>query len=151
MNHQPFQSVRKQQTTMKIIESPLTVPPAILGLADVTASEKLLLALYAAEPDARNYRALKVLGMGESGLKKIKRRLLAKGLLLSKATGYQVVVPGRAPVPEGGGHFFPKLTTPKKRKKWPPQRSHFGGWPAPMKSWTITFPLGSLHSAKGRT
>jgi len=53
----------QQQTTMKIIESPLTVPPAILGLADVTASEKLLLALYAAEPDARNYRALKVLGM----------------------------------------------------------------------------------------
>lgn len=91
---------------MKTNENPLTIPPAILGLTDVTASEKMLLALYAASPDATNYRALKVLGVGLSGLKKMKRRLFTKGLLKSTATGYQTLVPGLTPDADAaGGHL----------------------------------------------
>jgi len=53
-------------------------------------------------------------------LKKIKRRLLAKGLLLSKATGYQVVVPGRAPVARRWGALFPKFNNTEKEEKVAP-------------------------------
>ena len=48
----------------------LSIPPAVLALADVTASERMLLALYAAAPDAKNCRALRVLGVGLAGSKR---------------------------------------------------------------------------------
>jgi hypothetical protein len=99
----------------------LSVPPAVLALVDVTASEKLLLALYAAEPQARNYRALKVLGVGPSGLKKIKRRLIAKGLLRSTINGWKVLVPGLTPAPdEAGGHLVSKSDAIEKVNKVAP-------------------------------
>jgi hypothetical protein len=91
---------------MNIIENPLAVPPAILALNDVTASEKMLLAVYVADRDAKNFRALHIVGVGLSGLKKIKRRLIAKGYLRGTANGYEVLVPGLMPAPEDEeGHF----------------------------------------------
>jgi len=105
---------------MKTYE-PLNIPPAILGLADVTASEKMLLALYAAEPETKNFRALQVLGVGLSGLKKIKKRLIVKGLLRCKGSGYEVLVPGLAPEPESaGGALFPKIGSSEKGEEVAP-------------------------------
>jgi len=103
---------------MNTNDNPLNIPPAILALADVTASEKLLLSLYAAEPDARNYRALEVLGVGLSGLKKIKHRLISKGLLRITANGYKVLVEGLTPAPkEAGGHLVSKSDAIEKEHK----------------------------------
>ena len=82
---------------MKTNDTALNIPPAILSLTDVTASEKLLLALYVLEPKTRNSRALKILSVGESGLKKIKRRLLSKGLVRPTGDGFKVLVPGLKP------------------------------------------------------
>ncbi len=97
---------------------PLNIPPAILALNDVTASEKLLLALYAAEPDAKNFMAMQVLGVGLAGLKKIKRRLRDKHYLLRKATGYVVDVPGLALGPEKtGGHLVQNSKAISKENK----------------------------------
>jgi hypothetical protein len=85
----------------------LIIPPALLALAGVTASEKLLLALYAAEPKAKNRRALHVLGVGASGLKKIKLRLKTKGFLRTTAASYEVQVPGLNIEAEAGeGHLL---------------------------------------------
>jgi len=105
---------------MKTNEHPLIIPPAIQNLYGVTSSEKLLLSLYVSDPAALNCRALSVLGVSRSGLKKIKRRLLAKGLLRFTASGYQVDVPGLAPVPEGGGTLLPKINSIEKEEKVAP-------------------------------
>jgi hypothetical protein len=102
---------------------PLNIPPAILSLTDVTASEKLLLALYLMEPKTRNSRALKVLNVGESGLKKIKRRLLSKGLVRPTGDGFKVLVPGLMPESgEAGGHKVPTSDAIEKKHKVAPLR-----------------------------
>src|SRR5882672_10850716 len=82
----------------------LNIPTVVLALTNVTASEKMLLALYVAESDAKNYRVFRVVGVSLAGLKKIKRRLVSKGMLRSTVNGYEIMVPGMAPVlgdPEG--------------------------------------------------
>ncbi|HEY3855689.1 MAG TPA: hypothetical protein VGO67_14970 [Verrucomicrobiae bacterium] len=100
---------------------PLNVPTGILALTDVTASEKLLLALYAAEPNAKNFRAMQTLGVGLAGLKKIKRRLIDKGYLHSNANGYEVLVPGIASAAEvTGGHFVSKSSAAENDNKVAP-------------------------------
>jgi hypothetical protein len=91
------------QKQMNTNNNPLIIPPAVTALSDATASEKLLLSLYFTVPKALNHQALKVLGVGPSGLKKIKIRLIAKGLLRSSVNGWRVLVPGLVPAPDGGG------------------------------------------------
>jgi hypothetical protein len=108
---------------MKTNDTALNIPPAILSLTDVTASEKLLLALYVLEPKTRNSRALKILSVGESGLKKIKRRLLSKGLVRPTGDGFKVLVPGLKPEPgEAGGHLVSKSDAIEKENKVAPLR-----------------------------
>lgn len=107
---------------MNTKDTALNIAPAILSLTDVTASEKLLLALYVLEPKARNSRALKVLSVGESGLKKIKRRLLSKGLVRPTADGFKVLVPGLMPEPEeAGGHKVSESDAIEKKDKVAPR------------------------------
>jgi hypothetical protein len=105
---------------MKANETPLTVPPSVLALNDATSSEKLLLALYVVEPMAKNYRALCVLGVGSSGLKKIKKRLMKKGYLSVTAIGHEVSVPGLEPGQEPGGHLVPNSTASLEMEKVAP-------------------------------
>jgi hypothetical protein len=105
---------------MKVNKTPLTIPPAILALNDATSSEKLLMALYAVEPLAKNYRALRVLSVGSSGLKKIKQRLMKKGYLRVTANGHEVSVPGLEPGQEPGGHLVPNSTAALKMEKVAP-------------------------------
>lgn len=108
---------------MKTNDTVLNIPPAILAMEDVTASEKLLLALYLMEPKTRNSRALKILSVGESGLKKIKRRLLSKGLVRPTADGWNVLVPGLMPESgEAGGHKVSKSDALEKENKVAPLR-----------------------------
>jgi hypothetical protein len=109
---------------MKTNDTALNIPPAILSLTDVTASEKLLLALYVLEPKTRNSRALKILSVGESGLKKIKRRLLSKGLVRPTGDGFKVLVPGLKPEPgDAGGHKVSKSDALEKENKVAPLRT----------------------------
>ena len=115
---------------------PLSIPPAILALNDVTASEKMLLALYVAEPRAINFRALQVLGVGSSGLKKIKHRLLTKGLLKLTATGYQTLVPGFMPAPEETeGHFVSNSECAEKCDKVAPAPARLAKERSPVEIW----------------
>jgi hypothetical protein len=108
---------------MKENENQLTIPPAILALKDVTASEKMLLALYVCEPRATNFRALQVLGVGLSGLKKIKKRLLTRGLIKSTASGYRILVPGLTSESDtGGGHLVTNSRGLENRHKVAPLR-----------------------------
>ncbi len=93
----------------KIENEAITIPVSIMALVDATSSEKMLLALYARDPHARNHQALKVLGVSLSGLKKIKNRLIDKGWWRMTANGHQVSVPGMDPVPaDEEGHFVTK-------------------------------------------
>jgi hypothetical protein len=63
-----------------------------------------------------------VLGVGPSGLKKIKRRLYEKGLLRCIAGGYEVLVPGLASASAGGGGYLvPRTTIEKKEEKVAPR------------------------------
>jgi hypothetical protein len=81
------------------------------------------LALYVLEPKTRNSRALKILSVGESGLKKIKRRLLSKGLVRPTGDGFKVLVPGLKPEPgEAGGHLVSKSDAIEKENKVAPLR-----------------------------
>src|SRR3974377_379583 len=103
---------------MNPIENQLTIPPAILALKDGTASEKMLLALYTIQSRAINFVAMRTLGVGLSGLKKIKSRLIAKRYLRVTASGYEVLVPGLASEPEPvGGHFVSNSSGLKNRDK----------------------------------
>jgi len=83
-----------------------------------TASEKTLLALYVTNREVKNHQALKVLSVGPSGLKKIKRRLLSKSLLRPSASGWKLLVPGLMPAPgEAGGHLVSESDATAKANK----------------------------------
>jgi hypothetical protein len=114
----PLRSQNAQARLKNALDKPLSIPPAILALNDVTTSSKMLLALYVADASTKNYRALRVLGVSPSGLKKIKRRLIAQGLLRLTVKGYEVVVPGLATTQAGeGGHIVAKSESPPNQEK----------------------------------
>lgn len=96
----------------------LTIDPEILALNDVSSSEKLLLAVYHKNPGAKSSECLRVLGVGLSGLKKIKGRLMQKHLLRITASENQVLVLGLLPEAEAkDGHFVTKIQNFQKVEK----------------------------------
>jgi len=116
--------------------APLNIPPAILAINDVTASEKMLLALYAAEPDAKNFRAMRVVGVGLAGLKKIKGRLQAKGLLRLTASGYQILVPGlTSETDAAGGYFVPNSSGIENENEVAPPPARLRKEPSLLETW----------------
>lgn len=89
--------------------SPLVVHAELLDIKYLLASEKVLLAFYAAHPDATNEPVTTELGISPSGLKKLKRGLLDKKVLVPTSGGYTVRLPGYVLVrDESGGHFVPE-------------------------------------------
>ena len=82
----------------------LVIPAEIVALQGVGASEKFLLAVYAAKPDAQN--ALRALGNSESGLKKLKNRLIKDGMLVRDGSAYRIQVPGMVFIAEREGSYF---------------------------------------------
>jgi len=72
----------------------------------------MLLALYTASPGAKDFQALKILGVGLSGLKKIRKRLFDKKLLKRVASGHRVLLPG-------DGHFVSQTPAVQKVNKVP--------------------------------
>jgi len=100
----------------------LQIPPAILAIRDATPSEKMLLSIYLNEPSVSSYRTIRILGVSRSGLKKIKGRLIAKGLLRPTIDGYRVIAPGLVPASEGGkGHFVTKSEAGSEMEKVAPR------------------------------
>ena len=80
------------------------IPAEIVAPQGVGASEKFLLAVYAAKPDAQN--ALRALGNSESGLKKLKNRLIKDGMLVRDGSAYRIQVPGMVFIAEREGSYF---------------------------------------------
>jgi hypothetical protein len=75
---------------MKPKLNPVTVPPEILALPDTTLSEKLALAIFAADPKATGWRVLLPLSLTRVGFRKLKTKLGAKGLLTGhKVSGFE--------------------------------------------------------------
>lgn len=70
------------------------IPAEVVALEGVGASEKFSLTVHAAKPDAPNALALRVLDISESGLKKLKNRLIQNGLLVRDGAAYWIQVPG---------------------------------------------------------
>jgi hypothetical protein len=134
---------------MKVNKTPLTISPAILALNDATSSEKLLLALYAVEPLAKNYRALHVLGVGSSGLKKIKQRLMKKGYLRVNANGHEVSVPGLEPGQEPGGHLVLNSTASLEMEKVAPVDADQFGCDAVLAHCTSRLNLYNSYMQQG--
>ena len=86
---------------------PLVVPAELLDFPHLSASEKLLLAFYAAKPAAPNNQVLEALGVSRAGLKKLKRRLVAKHVLVPTEKGYSIRLPGLVFTRDAdGGHFL---------------------------------------------
>ncbi|MCL4785408.1 MAG: hypothetical protein KJ070_01240 [Verrucomicrobia bacterium] len=84
----------------------LVIPAEIVELKGVGASDKFLLTLYAAKPDAPNALALRVLGISESGLKKLKNRLIQNGLLVRDGAAHRIRVPGMVFIAKAEGSYF---------------------------------------------
>ena len=82
---------------------PLVVPSELLSIRYLSASAKMLLAVYAAHPGARNGQVLDVLRVSRAGLKKLKRGLIEKLVLVQTEDGYTVRLPGLVLVE---GHFI---------------------------------------------
>jgi len=88
---------------------PLVVPAELLEFRYLSAAEKVLLAYYVANPSAPNGRVVKTLGVSSSGLKKLKRGLLDKGVLVKIEGAYAIRLPGLVLVRDSdGGHLFPE-------------------------------------------
>ena len=75
------------------MNSPLTIPPEILCLKDVTMTGKAILAMYTSNPTAKDFELVQILGFSLLGLKKAKVRLMEMKLLKSTASGYHVILP----------------------------------------------------------
>ena len=85
---------------------PLMIPSELLSCKHLSASAKLLLAVYAADPGAPNNQVQEVIGISRSGLKKLKGSLLAKRVLIETEQGYKVRLPGFVHMQ---GHFVTEL------------------------------------------
>jgi hypothetical protein len=97
--------------------SPLTIPAELLDFKYLTASAKMLLAVYVTNPGATNSQVINLLGISLSGLKKIKRALLARHVLVAAANGYTVRLPGLLLVE---GHFLSEAEAVQNGHKVPP-------------------------------
>ena len=67
---------------MKLNINSITIPPALMALADTTPAEKLLLAIHAADPYIAPWRVHRSLSVTRVGLTKLTGRLRDKGLLM---------------------------------------------------------------------
>jgi hypothetical protein len=95
---------------------PVVIPPEILTLSSAKLPEKLILAMYAADPEAR--RVFRALSMTGAGLRKLKQRLIDKGLLTVTGARHVVHIPGFVRIErQTGGHFVPASPTSKNEKK----------------------------------
>lgn len=82
------------------------------------ASEKMLLAYYAANPGAQNKSVLRNLRVSRAGLKRLKGGLISKRVLIQTDNGYTVRLPGLVLVRDSdGGHFVPESEAAKKGHK----------------------------------
>lgn len=87
----------------------LCIPPAVVALTIITATEKLLFALYPAEPAVKNHRPIEALGIALSGWKKIKCHLQSIPLLRAMGTGYRALDPSQdLSDDDDGGHLASK-------------------------------------------
>lgn len=102
------QTLDNQLMTSTLIK-PVVIPAEILTLENANLSEKLTLALFAANPDVTEWRVRRVVGIKHDGYRKLTRRLIQKGLLTQRGGGHKVCVPGLVykDDPEGG-HFIPE-------------------------------------------
>jgi len=95
---------------------PVVIPPEILTLTSAKLPEKLLLAMYAADPEAR--RVFRALSMTGAGLRRLKQRLIDKRLLTVAGARHMIHIPGLVNIEQpAGGHFVPASSTPKNEKK----------------------------------
>ncbi len=88
---------------------PVTIPVAILTLKKAKLPEKLLLAMYAADPKAARLR--RALSMTGAGLRKLEQRLAEKKLLTVDGARHVIRVPGL------GGHFVPDSKATRTEQK----------------------------------
>ena len=94
---------------------PVVIPPGILSLRGAKLPEKLMLAMYASDPEAR--RVFRALSMSGAGLRKLKQRLVDKGLLTINGARHEVHLPGFVYIERpAGGHFVPASPTAKNDK-----------------------------------
>jgi hypothetical protein len=96
----------------------LVIPAPLLGFKYLSASEKVLLAYYAANPDASNVEVVATLGVSTSGLKKLKSDLLERQVLIASDEGYTIRLPGHVLVRDSqGSHFVSESDAEKSGHK----------------------------------
>ena len=109
---------RRASTAPKADMEPLVVPAELLGCKYLMASEKALLAYYAANPGDQNEQVVAGLGLSLSGLKNLKRGLLEKRVLVPTNDGYTIRLPGYVLMPDSmGSHFVSESEAVKNGNK----------------------------------
>jgi hypothetical protein len=97
---------------------PLLVPAELLAFKYLMASEKVVLAYYAAHPAAQTKAVLNNLRLSRAGLKKLKRGLIDKRVLIQTGNGCTIRLPGLVLVPGSrGGHFIRESEALKSGQK----------------------------------
>ncbi|MCX6923479.1 MAG: hypothetical protein NT154_09770 [Verrucomicrobia bacterium] len=110
------QSSTTEDFMPKTSVKPVVIPPAILTLTSAKLPEKLMLAMLAANPEAK--RVFRALSMTGAGLRKLEQRLVAKGLLTVAGDRHMIHVPGLVYIERpAAGHFVPASPATKKEKK----------------------------------
>jgi len=95
---------------------PITIPVEILALKNAKLPEKLLLAMYAADPKAARLR--RALNMTGAGLRKLEDRLIQKKRLTVDGARHMVHIPGLACIGQpDDGHFISDPCATKNEKK----------------------------------
>jgi hypothetical protein len=141
---------RRVCTTIQADIHPLVVPAELLDFKYLLASEKVLLAYYAAHPTAPNKSVLNDLRVSRAGLKKLKRGLIDKRVLIQTDNGYTIRLPGLMLVQDSrGGHFIRESEAVEKgykaaypAPKLTPAKDIYDRWLACLK------PLRGQTSAK---
>jgi hypothetical protein len=96
----------------------LVIPAPLLGFKYLSASEKVLLAYYAANPAAANVEVAATLGVSASGLKKLKSDLVERQVPIASDVGYTIRLPGYVLVRDSqGGHFVAESDAEKSGHK----------------------------------
>lgn len=96
--------------------TPVTMPVAILTFKKAKLPEKLLLAMFAADPKATRVRL--VMSMTRAGLRKLEQRLVQKKLLSLESGRYMVHIPDIVHIDQlNDGHFVSSSHATKNQKK----------------------------------
>lgn len=137
MAHQNQHTTANQTLDNQLMAStfikPVTIPAEILSLENANLSEKLTLALFAANPEITESRVRRLVGIKQDGLRILKDRLVQKRFLTQRGGRHLICVPGLVyrDDPEGG-HFVPEFKGQENGQKVAP--------PEP----TITHPNGGI-------